>query len=339
MLVAGRIRLLLSHHLSPDAASTSGQPTRDMGDVVELRERWTELYSKTLPQLARSGDPAQAKWPVHLDHCFARIILDNTVGEGKQQWDKVIKRPAVKNMTHEQLEKAIELGKQIQNGNTDLVALDVQSLDARGKLGKKYKDGEAPTAKHLTSPPAKKSPTKRKAAETTEVPTKPQPEKKARTQHTPKQSMLSFPKPAQSSKDTPKSPEVDLSPTIQKLKAESSLTPYRKRLYAALLSVPRGRFTTYAALSTFLDSSARAVGNGMRNNPFAPDVPCHRVLASDGSIGGFGGSWGSEGKNASKKIALLREEGVTFDSRGRVKGLLFEGFVDLLARPERDRKV
>ena len=68
----------------------------------------------------------------------------------------------------------------------------------------------------------------------------------------------------------------------------------------------------------------------MQSNPFAPDVPCHRVLASDGSIGGFGGDWGMEGKNAKKKFDLLRSEGVVFDSRGKVKGPFFVGFIDLL---------
>ena len=122
----------------------------------------------------------------------------------------------------------------------------------------------------------------------------------------------------------------DLSSTIAKIQAHQGLTTYRKRLYASLCSVPRGRYTTYAALSSFLDSSARAVGSGMRNNPFAPEVPCHRVLASDGTIGGFGGSWGADGKNASKKTELLKGEGVGFDSRGRVKGLPFKQFVNLL---------
>ena len=124
--------------------------------------------------------------------------------------------------------------------------------------------------------------------------------------------------------------EIGLSPVLQKIISHTGLTPYRKRLYAALLSVPKGRYTTYAALSDFLGSSARAVGNGMRNNPFAPEVPCHRVLASDGSIGGFGGSWGIDGKNASKKLEMLKEEGIKFCSNGKVRGLTFKDFVNPL---------
>ena len=115
-----------------------------------------------------------------------------------------------------------------------------------------------------------------------------------------------------------------------RIKTHPALTPYRKRLYTALLSVPKGRYTTYAALSDFLNSSARAVGNGIRNNPLAPDVPCHRVLASDGSIGGFGGSWGVDSKNAAEKFAMLKDEGVRFDTKGKAAGTLFEDFVNLL---------
>jgi len=118
---------------------------------------------------------------------------------------------------------------------------------------------------------------------------------------------------------TPATPE-DLSKVLNRIHSHPSLTPYRKRLYSTLLSVPRGRYTTYATMSDFLDSSARAVGNGMRNNPFAPDVPCHRVLAANGTVGGFKGDWGKDGKFAKEKIQLLRSEGVRFDSSGKAIG-------------------
>ncbi|KAL8796073.1 MAG: hypothetical protein Q9182_007440 [Xanthomendoza sp. 2 TL-2023] len=76
----------------------------------------------------------------------------------------------------------------------------------------------------------------------------------------------------------------------------SDLSPFRQRVLLALCQVPRGRFPTYAALSDHLHSSARAVGGGLRNNPFAPRVPCHRVVAADRSLGGFGGGWGMDGQ-------------------------------------------
>jgi len=122
---------------------------------------------------------------------------------------------------------------------------------------------------------------------------------------------------------------ADQKATLHRISVHPTLTSYRKRLYSTLLSVPRGHYTTYAAMSSFLNSSARAVGSGMRNNPFAPEVPCHRVLAADGSIGGFGGSWGKDGQHASKKVKLLSDEGVKFDSRGKVLGMPWTDFVDL----------
>ena len=105
----------------------------DMNDINDLREEWKTLYSKTLPQMAKARDPAQSKWPVTLDHCFARIILDNVVGKGQQQWDKVISKPAVRNMNEQQLQEAISLGLSIIGGETDLCQLDKASLQARGK--------------------------------------------------------------------------------------------------------------------------------------------------------------------------------------------------------------
>jgi methylated-DNA-[protein]-cysteine S-methyltransferase len=56
-------------------------------------------------------------------------------------------------------------------------------------------------------------------------------------------------------------------------------------------------------------------------NPFAPEVPCHRVIASTGYIGGFMGDWEKvpSGMNCDKKLDLLKKEGVEFDERGMLK--------------------
>jgi O-6-methylguanine DNA methyltransferase len=316
-----------------------------MADTRSLQETWIELYSKTLPSLARARDIAQPTWPVTLDHCFARIILDNTVGEGREQWDKRLKRPAVRNMSHEQLVKAIILAERIRDGKEDLVALDLQSLEVRGKVQRKYKGKSAElnaedrkqsqSSRHLEEDVPKQSTTKRKPAEQDHGNTAAQSFKKSKLVC--KQSTLSFvstPIPQQiTGPDSPPASDedkIDLMETLDKIRSHPGLTPYRRRLYTALLSVPRGHYTTYAALSDYLGSSARAVGSGMRNNPFAPEVPCHRVLASDGSIGGFGGSWGIDGKNAGKKVELLRKEGVRFDSNGKVRSPQFKNFGSLL---------
>ena len=85
-------------------------------------------------------------------------------------------------------------------------------------------------------------------------------------------------------------------------------TPFQKRVYALLKRVPRGKVTTYGALAKKLKSSPRAVGQALRVNPYAPRVPCHRVIRSDGSIGGFRGK--TKGKAIKEKIELLRKEGI-----------------------------
>lgn len=305
-----------------------------MAGLVDLRAQWKELYSKTLPSLAHAHDPAQPKWPVTLDHCFARIILDNIVGEGQEQWDKRLKKPAVRNMSEIQLKAAIELGHKIMDGSMDLVALDMQSLETRGKGEKKYKQSLARdglTGNKVPTPQNGSMGQKRMAAERdgpsirdTHIAKRPKSEKRQSTIQLYTSPQLRSPPAPETTAIIP----ADQKTTLHKISTHPTLTTYRKRLYSTLLSVPRGRYTTYAAMSSFLHSSARAVGSGMRNNPFAPEVPCHRVLAADGSIGGFGGSWGKDGEHASKKVKLLCDEGVKFDSRGKVLGMPWTDFVD-----------
>lgn len=96
------------------------------------------------------------------------------------------------------------------------------------------------------------------------------------------------------------------------------VTEYQTHVYALLQQIPEGKVTTYAAMSKALNSSPRAVGGALRNNPFAPEVPCHRCIASTGFIGGFQGDWqkAPSGQNVEKKLKLLSEEGVKFDAKG-----------------------
>ncbi len=89
------------------------------------------------------------------------------------------------------------------------------------------------------------------------------------------------------------------------------------RVYDALREVPRGYVTTYGLLARRIGcGSARAVGGALRRNPFAPEVPCHRVIASGGTVGGFLGRRGSPAIR--RKLDLLRGEGVRFDEAGRL---------------------
>lgn len=81
------------------------------------------------------------------------------------------------------------------------------------------------------------------------------------------------------------------------------------KVYALLRQVPAGRVTTYGALAkaSGKPKASRLIGAIMRGNPNAPRVPCHRVVKSDGSIGGYSGS---ADENIRKKVALLASEGV-----------------------------
>lgn len=87
------------------------------------------------------------------------------------------------------------------------------------------------------------------------------------------------------------------------------MTPFQKRIYKLLKNVPPGRVITYKALAEATGSHAyRAVGQALKHNPNAPTIPCHRVVASDGTIGGFMGK--RDGKAVQEKIRLLRNEGI-----------------------------
>ena len=79
---------------------------------------------------------------------------------------------------------------------------------------------------------------------------------------------------------------------------------FNKRCYEKLLLIPEGMISTYAEIAKSLDSKAyRAVGNAMANNPHLISVPCHRIIRSDGSLGGYA-------LGINKKIQLLEKEGI-----------------------------
>lgn len=79
---------------------------------------------------------------------------------------------------------------------------------------------------------------------------------------------------------------------------------FNERCYALLTKVPKGKVTTYKEIAKALHSKAyRAVGNAMNKNPFAPKVPCHRVVNSNGFVGGY--AYGTK-----KKIQMLENEGI-----------------------------
>ncbi|CAK0784155.1 hypothetical protein CVIRNUC_007358 [Coccomyxa viridis] len=89
-------------------------------------------------------------------------------------------------------------------------------------------------------------------------------------------------------------------------------TPYEERLYQMCSAIPCGKVSTYGAMAAALQSSARAAGQALRRNPWAPGVPCHRVVAANLELGGFDGDWGLHTPKVKSKRALLVEEGVHF---------------------------
>ncbi|KAK5162970.1 uncharacterized protein LTR77_011025 [Saxophila tyrrhenica] len=112
---------------------------------------------------------------------------------------------------------------------------------------------------------------------------------------------------------------------------QPTITAYQSRVYTLLSQIPEGKVSTYAALSKALNSSPRAVGGALRRNPFAPEVPCHRVIQANGYVGGFMGEWqkAPSGVNQSRKLEILEREGVVFDGKGMLveRGRAWSGFV------------
>ena len=75
----------------------------------------------------------------------------------------------------------------------------------------------------------------------------------------------------------------------------------------------------------------------MRTNPFAPEVPCHRVLAAGGCLGGYKGEGMavkhvSDGSFRDEKRIRLKDEGVIFDNAGKANGVCFTDFEELGAK-------
>lgn len=89
------------------------------------------------------------------------------------------------------------------------------------------------------------------------------------------------------------------------------VTPFQQRVYAAIRLIPKGEVATYKGVAEYLGcGSPRAVGQALKVNPFAPQVPCHRVIAASLTLGGFQGE--REGAAIERKRRLLAREGVQF---------------------------
>jgi len=92
-----------------------------------------------------------------------------------------------------------------------------------------------------------------------------------------------------------------------------SVSEFQTKVLELTKKIPKGKVSTYKIIASKLGTKAyRAVGTALRKNPFAPKVPCHRVINSDGSVGSYKGI-----KDNKEKIKLLEKEGIKIDN-GRV---------------------
>ena len=84
-------------------------------------------------------------------------------------------------------------------------------------------------------------------------------------------------------------------------------TKFQQKVWQYLKNIPRGKIKTYKQVAIAIKSpkSARAVANACGKNPYAPKIPCHRVIRSDGGLGGYSGRGGIR-----KKLNLLKSEKV-----------------------------
>ncbi len=101
---------------------------------------------------------------------------------------------------------------------------------------------------------------------------------------------------------------------VRSFRGTVNVTPFQQKVYALCRQVPKGKVTTYKEIGKALGGKGqfyRAVGVALKLNPFAPDVPCHRVIASDGSLGGFN-------KGIQKKIRLLQKENIEI-KKGKIE--------------------
>ena len=84
------------------------------------------------------------------------------------------------------------------------------------------------------------------------------------------------------------------------------LTKFQEKVYKICKKVPKGKVTTYKKIAEKLRTKAyRAIGTALAKNPYAPKVPCHRVVNSNGNIGAYSGKGGRK-----SKVKMLRKEGI-----------------------------
>ena len=100
----------------------------------------------------------------------------------------------------------------------------------------------------------------------------------------------------------------------------SGLTEFQKKVLIATMKIPRGSVKTYRQIAKEIGNGKayRAVGTALSKNPFAPYIPCHRVVRGDGNLGNYSGTGGRIAKEK-----MLLEEGAIGKGRkiGRAYGI------------------
>jgi methylated-DNA-[protein]-cysteine S-methyltransferase len=83
-------------------------------------------------------------------------------------------------------------------------------------------------------------------------------------------------------------------------------TKFQIKVWNYLKKIPKGKLRTYSQVAKAINKpiAVRAVANAIGKNPFPPIIPCHRVVRSDGSLGGYSGKGGV----TTKKVLLKKEK-------------------------------
>ncbi len=106
-----------------------GQETLRGDDLSQLRDTYRRKVHQELPERAQNSD----NWPIHLDHCFGRVVLDNLFED--EWYDHVDGRPAYEHLSTQELGAAIDIAdRMLADGRPAVERLNENSLRWRGKL-------------------------------------------------------------------------------------------------------------------------------------------------------------------------------------------------------------
>lgn len=103
---------------------SAAAPTPDADPLAALRAEWLDWMRERLPAAARD----RPDWPIRLDHCFGRVVLDAVYG---RPWREAVAAPAWRSMAEPELRRALALSRDIVEGRADLAALNARSLHLR----------------------------------------------------------------------------------------------------------------------------------------------------------------------------------------------------------------